>query len=140
MPVRSRVASSGWFPIESFGTGRAGGREDAVSQAAAAAGGEAGGEETEEHDDGAGQRTRVGEGDGEGIADRALADRIKAHYEMRMQKLVAALRSVGATAEMPGGTFYLYLPAPKGAGRKPALNKVFFISFNGAILRCFTRA
>jgi LL-diaminopimelate aminotransferase len=51
-----------------------------------------------------------------GIADKALADRIKRHYERRLKKMVRALKSVGFKARMPGGTFYLYVPAPRGAG------------------------
>ena len=30
--------------------------------------------------------------------------------------MVKCLRSAGFDARMPGGTFYLYVPAPKGAG------------------------
>jgi LL-diaminopimelate aminotransferase len=51
-----------------------------------------------------------------GVADRALADKIKKHYERRLKKMVKALKAVGFKAKMPGGTFYLYVPAPKGAG------------------------
>ncbi len=51
-----------------------------------------------------------------GIADRALADKIKNHYARRLRKMVKALKKVGFKAKMPGGTFYLYVPAPKGAG------------------------
>ncbi|MDO9541378.1 MAG: aminotransferase class I/II-fold pyridoxal phosphate-dependent enzyme, partial [Kiritimatiellia bacterium] len=51
-----------------------------------------------------------------GIADKALADRIKKHYERRLKKMVKCLRATGFAAKMPGGTFYLYVPAPKGAG------------------------
>ncbi len=51
-----------------------------------------------------------------GIADRALADRIRRHYERRLRKLVRCLRAAGFAAEMPGGTFYLYVPAPCAAG------------------------
>ncbi len=53
-----------------------------------------------------------------GIADRALSDRIKDHYEGRLKKLAAALRADGADATMPGGTFFLYLAAPRGAGNQ----------------------
>lgn len=53
-----------------------------------------------------------------GIADRKLADSIKAHYEGRLRKMVAVLRRVGFDAHMPGGTFYLYVGAPKGASDK----------------------
>ena len=52
----------------------------------------------------------------EGIADRSLADGIKAHYEGRMQGLVAALKGAGFDAEMPGGSFFLYTAAPSGGG------------------------
>jgi LL-diaminopimelate aminotransferase len=51
-----------------------------------------------------------------GIADRALADKITRHYKQRLKKMVKCLKSVGFNARMPGGTFYLYVPAPKGAG------------------------
>jgi LL-diaminopimelate aminotransferase len=51
-----------------------------------------------------------------GIADRALSDKIKRHYERRLRKMVKVLKRVGFKAKMPGGTFYLYVPAPKGAG------------------------
>lgn len=51
-----------------------------------------------------------------GIANRALADGIKDHYEKRLRNLVAALQKAGFEAAMPGGTFYLYVPAPKRAG------------------------
>ncbi|MBW2622347.1 MAG: LL-diaminopimelate aminotransferase [Deltaproteobacteria bacterium] len=51
-----------------------------------------------------------------GIAERALADNIKAHYEKRLRSMVIALQKIGFEAAMPGGTFYLYVPAPKRAG------------------------
>ena len=51
-----------------------------------------------------------------GVADKALADKIKKHYQRRLKKMVKALKAVGFKAKMPGGTFYLYVPAPKGAG------------------------
>ena len=51
-----------------------------------------------------------------GIADKKLSDGIRKHYERRLKKMVAALRQVGFDAAMPGGTFYLYVKAPKAAG------------------------
>ncbi len=51
-----------------------------------------------------------------GIADCKLADSIKRHYARRLRKMVRCLRAAGFDARMPGGTFYLYVPAPKGAG------------------------
>ncbi|MBM4142955.1 MAG: aminotransferase class I/II-fold pyridoxal phosphate-dependent enzyme [Lentisphaerae bacterium] len=50
-----------------------------------------------------------------GIADRAVSDAIRDRYEARLRKLVAALRTAGFDARMPGGTFYLYVPAPTAA-------------------------
>lgn len=51
-----------------------------------------------------------------GIANPRLVERIRRHYERRLRKMVAALRRVGFDARMPEGTFYLYVPAPRGAG------------------------
>jgi len=51
-----------------------------------------------------------------GIADKQLADGIKRHYETRLRGIVDVLRKAGFDAAVPGGTFYLYVPAPKGAG------------------------
>ncbi len=51
-----------------------------------------------------------------GIADESLAEGIRFHYETRLRKMVEVLRGVGFNAQMPGGTFYLYVKAPCGAG------------------------
>jgi LL-diaminopimelate aminotransferase len=51
-----------------------------------------------------------------GIADMALSETIKQHYEERLHKLVDCLAEIGFNVSMPGGTFYLYVPIPKGAG------------------------
>ena len=51
-----------------------------------------------------------------GIADESLALGIRDHYEKRLRRMVDVLKGVGFDAQMPGGTFYLYLKAPKGAG------------------------
>jgi LL-diaminopimelate aminotransferase len=45
-----------------------------------------------------------------------IGDRIRDKYRRRLQKLVAALSTVGFTARMPGGTYFLYARAPKGCG------------------------
>jgi LL-diaminopimelate aminotransferase len=42
-----------------------------------------------------------------------LGDRTREKYRRRLQKLVAALNQVGFTAKMPGGTYFLYVRAPK---------------------------
>jgi len=51
-----------------------------------------------------------------GIADMQLSEQIRAHYAGRLRKLVTVLDNIGFDVAMPGGTFYLYVPAPKGAG------------------------
>ncbi|MDD5484292.1 MAG: LL-diaminopimelate aminotransferase, partial [Kiritimatiellae bacterium] len=51
-----------------------------------------------------------------GIAETTISERIRKHYERRLRKMVKCLRAAGFNAKMPGGTFYLYVPAPKGAG------------------------
>ena len=42
-----------------------------------------------------------------------IADRIREKYRRRLQKLVAALTKVGFQAKMPGGTYFLYVRAPR---------------------------
>ena len=49
-----------------------------------------------------------------GIADLKLAEKIRRHYQRRLRALVKILKAAGFKARMPGGTFYLYVPAPKG--------------------------
>ena len=51
-----------------------------------------------------------------GIADQHLAEGICKHYEQRLRRMVEVLKGVGFNARMPGGTFYLYVKAPKAAG------------------------
>lgn len=51
-----------------------------------------------------------------GIADREVAQGIRRHYERRLRAMVQGLRQAGFDARMPGGTFYLYVPAPTHAG------------------------
>ncbi|RKX41357.1 MAG: LL-diaminopimelate aminotransferase [Verrucomicrobia bacterium] len=57
-----------------------------------------------------------------GIADESLAEGICTHYEKRLRKMVEILKAVGFDARMPGGTFYLYVKAPKGAGNTTFAN------------------
>jgi LL-diaminopimelate aminotransferase len=44
---------------------------------------------------------------------------IRERYHRRMQKLVATLRSCGFDCNMPGGTYFLYTPAPRGVAGGP---------------------
>jgi LL-diaminopimelate aminotransferase len=47
-----------------------------------------------------------------------IGDRTREKYRRRLHKLVAALNQVGFRARMPGGTYFLYVRAPRGcAGR-----------------------
>ena len=49
-----------------------------------------------------------------GIADLRLSETIRRHYQRRLRALVKVLKAAGFKARMPGGTFYLYVPAPSG--------------------------
>ncbi len=51
-----------------------------------------------------------------GIADKSLADSIRTRYEKRLRGMTQVLAAAGFSVKMPGGTFYLYAPAPAGAG------------------------
>jgi LL-diaminopimelate aminotransferase len=52
------------------------------------------------------------------LGDDSIFLRTRAKYRRRLQKLVAALRQVGFDAKMPGGTYFLYVRAPRAcAGR-----------------------
>lgn len=44
----------------------------------------------------------------------AIPDSIRSKYERRLKKLVTTLKAAGFQCEMPGGTYFLYTPAPKG--------------------------
>ena len=50
------------------------------------------------------------------LADPAIPAAIRSKYQRRLRKLVAALNAVGFTATMPGGTYFLYVKSPTGAG------------------------
>jgi LL-diaminopimelate aminotransferase len=43
-----------------------------------------------------------------------LAEATRAKYRRRLEKLVRALGQVGFHAKMPSGTYFLYVPAPRG--------------------------
>ena len=50
----------------------------------------------------------------EGLDDPEIPRRIRAKYQRRLEKLVTALGQCGFQCEMPGGTYFLYTPAPRG--------------------------
>jgi LL-diaminopimelate aminotransferase len=49
------------------------------------------------------------------LDDATIPGKTKAKYQRRLQKLVAMLQRCGFQAKMPGGTYFLYTKAPKGA-------------------------
>ncbi len=56
------------------------------------------------------------------LDDISIADRTREKYRRRLKKLVESLNSVGFQARMPGGTYFLYVKAPKGCGDKVFAN------------------
>jgi len=49
------------------------------------------------------------------LDEPSIPQQIRAKYRRRLEKLVAMLKSCGFQCSMPGGTYFLYAPAPKGA-------------------------
>lgn len=47
---------------------------------------------------------------------------IRAKYERRLRKLVETLQALHFDVSMPGGTYFLYAPSPKGVSNGPAFN------------------
>lgn len=58
----------------------------------------------------------------------SIPQRIRTKYERRLRKLVDALTSVGFKASMPGGTYFLYVPAPKRIVRGPSFSNAEEVS------------
>jgi LL-diaminopimelate aminotransferase len=48
------------------------------------------------------------------LDDASIPNQVRTKYRRRLEKLVATLKSVGFDCKMPGGTYFLYTPAPKG--------------------------
>jgi LL-diaminopimelate aminotransferase len=48
------------------------------------------------------------------LDDPEIPRRTRAKYKRRMEKLVATLTRCGFQCKMPGGTYFLYTPSPKG--------------------------
>ncbi len=51
-----------------------------------------------------------------------IADNVREKYRRRLQKLVVALKAVGFDAQMPKGTYFLYLKAPKACSTRTFAN------------------
>lgn len=54
------------------------------------------------------------------LDDDSIPTRIRTKYERRLKKLVTMLNSCGLRCDMPGGTYFLYVPAPKGIEGGPS--------------------
>ena len=48
------------------------------------------------------------------LNNQQIPQDIRSKYERRLKKLVSTLNDLGFKAEMPGGTYFLYVKAPKG--------------------------
>lgn len=48
------------------------------------------------------------------LDDDTIPERTRSKYRRRLEKLVATLRRCGFKCQMPGGTYFLYVPAPRG--------------------------
>jgi len=48
------------------------------------------------------------------LDDESIPGRTREKYRRRLEKLVSMLRRCGFTCAMPGGTYFLYTPAPRG--------------------------
>jgi LL-diaminopimelate aminotransferase len=67
------------------------------------------------------------------LDDLEIPRRTRAKYRRRMEKLVATLGRCGFKCQMPGGTYFLYTPAPKGfANGAPGDGPVKFENAEGA--------
>jgi len=53
------------------------------------------------------------------LDDEAIPAAIHAKYRRRLEKLVAMLGRCGFQCEMPGGTYFLYTPSPRGVAGGP---------------------
>jgi LL-diaminopimelate aminotransferase len=50
------------------------------------------------------------------LADPTIPRQVREKYRRRLEKLVGVLRAAGFECTMPGGTYFLYTRAPRGAG------------------------
>jgi LL-diaminopimelate aminotransferase len=54
------------------------------------------------------------------LDDDSIPRQVRAKYRRRLEKLVATLSRCGFSCRMPGGTYFLYTPSPKGLRGGPA--------------------
>jgi LL-diaminopimelate aminotransferase len=53
------------------------------------------------------------------LDDDSIPRQVREKYRRRMQKLVQTLTAVGFQCRMPGGSYFLYTPAPRGVSGGP---------------------
>jgi len=53
------------------------------------------------------------------LDDPVIPERIREKYRRRLAKLVDTLRRLGFDCQMPGGSYFLYTPSPKGVEGGP---------------------
>jgi LL-diaminopimelate aminotransferase len=53
------------------------------------------------------------------LDDEEIPRRTREKYQRRLKKLVAVLRRCGFECHMPGGSYFLYVPSPKGVAGGP---------------------
>jgi LL-diaminopimelate aminotransferase len=63
------------------------------------------------------------------LAHTEICERIREKYRRRLEKLVVALEQVGFQARMPGGTYFLYVRAPKACGSRTFASAEEFSQF-----------
>ena len=56
------------------------------------------------------------------LDDPTIPQRIHAKYKRRLEKLVAMLGRCGFQCTMPGGTYFLYTPSPRGLEGGPTFD------------------
>jgi LL-diaminopimelate aminotransferase len=48
------------------------------------------------------------------LQDESIPQRIRTKYQRRLEKLVSCLLASGFRCQMPGGSYFLYVPSPRG--------------------------
>ena len=56
------------------------------------------------------------------LDDDSIAQQVRRKYQRRLQRLVETLGSCGFECQMPGGTYFLYMPSPRAVEGGPSLD------------------
>jgi LL-diaminopimelate aminotransferase len=67
-----------------------------------------------------GQFIAIQQAGAKALDDPTIPQQVRAKYERRCRKLVATLNRCGFKAKMPGGTYFLYTPSPRGVEGGPS--------------------